>query len=81
MTLGFWTCNKCGHTRVRPISSPLTECPVCKAQYEIVKVLEGAHISHSIPVTRLKGTNQLNVVTPMFLLLENILKLLKSILK
>lgn len=33
--------------------------------------MEGAHISRSIPVTRLKGTNQLNVVTFMFFAIGN----------
>jgi len=45
-----------------PIYSPPLVCPMCKAEYEIVKVLKGAHISHQIPVTKLKGTDKLNVV-------------------
>ncbi|RLI19654.1 hypothetical protein DRO47_06100 [Candidatus Bathyarchaeota archaeon] len=63
MTMGIWRCVKCGWTEFMvPIYSPPLVCPRCKAEYEIVKVLEGAHISHSIPVTRLKGTDKLNVV-------------------
>mgnify|MGYP005641882995 FL=1 len=63
MTMGIWQCVKCGWTEFMvPIYSPPLVCPRCKAEYEIVKVLEGAHISHSIPVTRLKGTDKLNVV-------------------
>ncbi|MHA1723178.1 MAG: hypothetical protein ACTSXW_08885, partial [Candidatus Baldrarchaeia archaeon] len=63
MTMGIWQCVKSGWTEFMvPVYSPLLVCPRCKTEYEIIKVLEGAHISHSIPVIRLKGTSKLNVV-------------------
>jgi len=65
MTFGAWKCLRCGYTRRTLIYAPLKVCPNCGAEYEIIKVLEGVHIAHGIPVTRLKGTNKLNVVSPI----------------
>jgi len=65
MTFGIWKCLRCGYTTNTYIYMPLKICPSCGAEYEEVKVLEGVHIAHGIPVTRLKGTNRLNVVLPI----------------
>ena len=65
MTEGIWVCLKCGAAYKIPISMALTECPRCGAKYEVVEILQGAHIVHPIPVTRLEGTGLLNVPLPI----------------
>ena len=65
MTMGVWICVKCGYGMVIPIYAPPSRCPKCGAEYELVKMLVGAHIAHAIPVMRLKGTDILAVVGPI----------------
>ena len=63
--MGVWVCINCGYQVMVPIYAPPLKCPKCGAEYEIVKILHGAHIAHDIPVTRLKGSEKLNVVLPI----------------
>ena len=65
VTRGLWQCLRCGETAEAPIYLPPEECPGCKVRYEVVKVLVGAHIAHEIPVQRMVGTEELNVVQPL----------------
>ena len=65
MTDGIWLCVACGYSMITHISVPPSKCPNCGAEYEYVKTIEGAHIAHSIPVMRLKGTDILVVVGPI----------------
>lgn len=61
----MWKCLRCGYTRRTFIYVPFKVCPSCGAEYEIIKVLDGVHVARGMPVTRLKGTNKLNVVSPI----------------
>ena len=58
LTFGTWYCIKCGTCLEAPIYSPLT-CLVCRAKYEVVKVLKKMHIAHPVTIT-----SKLNVVIP-----------------
>lgn len=64
MSYGSWKCQKCGYSTMCLIYWPPEKCPECKAEYEIIKWIHGAHIAHTIPVQRLKGTNKKNVAAP-----------------
>jgi len=66
MTRGLWQCVACGATLPAPIYLPLDECPDCGARYVTVRELKGAHSVHDIPVQRLVGSDELNVVQPIF---------------
>jgi len=78
MTFGIWKCLRCGYTTKTYIYTPFETCPSCGAEYEEVKVLEGVHRFHCIPVTRLKGTNKLNVVLPICISLGENMEAIKE---
>jgi len=61
MSFGYWKCQVCGHEEGCLIYRPLDKCPQCGAEYEIVELIFGAHVAHSIPVQRLKGSKKRNV--------------------
>lgn len=65
MTSGMWECVKCGHQTEALIYMPPMKCPSCGAEYEHVEEIVGAHIAHTVPITRLKESDVLNVVQPI----------------
>ena len=63
MTIGKWVCIRCKYSEIRLIDEPLDICPKCGAKYELYEVIN-PHILHSIPIQRLEGTDELNLVLP-----------------
>ena len=64
MTKVVWYCIKCGYSKTMHIEEVVLKCPKCGAEYELVERIRGAHIFHSIPITKLKETGELNAPFP-----------------
>ena len=55
MTMGFWTCPKCGHETSCYISEFVEKCSECNTDFELIENLVGAHMLHTVPIWRVIG--------------------------
>jgi len=54
MTRGFWKCKKCNYTRKIFIEDFISSCSECGAEYELLAYLVNFHVTHILPIFKLK---------------------------
>jgi hypothetical protein len=54
MTRGYWECVKCNFTKRTHITFFTKKCPNCGAEYELLAHAINYHVSHVMPIYKLK---------------------------